>query len=51
MEKEFTITKPNGTLLTRKVDSSNNMMISKLTEMGWKEKGVKPKKVKKGKKK
>tara|TARA_B100001250_G_C19650778_1_gene722573 strand:- start:509 stop:661 length:153 start_codon:yes stop_codon:yes gene_type:complete len=43
------ITKPNGTLLTKEIDSKDENYIVKLKKIGWKE--VKPVKAKKMSKK
>ena len=42
---QFTITKKNGTILTKEVDSKDTAMVQKLTKNGWKK--VEAKKVKK----
>ena len=48
---KFTITKDNGTILTKDVDSSDKEYIKKLKDIGWKEVSSKPKAKKKAKKK
>ena len=51
MKEQFTITKANGTVLTKEVDSTDEMYIARLARIGWKKKSYKPsKKTKKSKK-
>ena len=42
----FTITKKNGTVLTKEVDSNNKCYIQKLKKIGWKENKPSSKKAK-----
>ena len=42
---KFTITKPNGTILTKEVDGSDKNYIQKLKNIGWKEVKSNPKKL------
>lgn len=43
---KFTITKKNGTVLTKEVDSNNKGYIQKLKKIGWKENKPSSKKAK-----